>query len=165
VSPGRGALSFLEVALTVSQTALEGRLAALVESLGCELVGVETRNSVGNGLVRIYIDTPNGVTVDDCERVSRQVSALLDVEEPMRGAYTLEVSSPGLDRPLFTLEHYLRFRGQRIRLSFTRLLNGRRHLTGVLLEANEQSVVVVEGEQRFEVPFAAIARGRLVPDL
>ena len=144
---------------------LEAKLAALIEGLGCELVGVELRRGGSHGLVRVYIDTPNGVTVDDCERVSRQVSALLDVEEPMRGAYTLEVSSPGLDRPLFTLAHYQRYCGERVRLSFNGLWEGRRHLTGVLLEVQPDAVVVVDGELSMTVPFAAIARGRLVPDV
>jgi len=136
----------------------------LVAGLGCELVGVETRSGGEHGLVRIYIDTPAGVTVEDCERVSRQVSALLDVEDPMRGPYTLEVSSPGLDRPLFTPAHYRRFIGQRVKVSLVRLHEGRRHVTGLLRAADDSGVTVTEGELHITLPYELIARGRLVPE-
>jgi len=150
--------------LALVRAALEDRIGLLVAGLGCELVGVETRSGGESGLVRIYIDAAAGVTVEDCERVSRQVSALLDVEEPMRGPYTLEVSSPGLDRPLFTPAHYQRFIGQRVKVSLVRLHEGRRHVTGVLTEADETAVTLVEGEGRFVLPYELIARGRLMPE-
>jgi ribosome maturation factor RimP len=151
--------------LAVTRPALEGRIAPLVAGLGCELLGVETRSGGEHGLVRIYIDAPDGITVEDCERVSRQVSALLDVEEPMRGPYTLEVSSPGLDRPLFTPEHYRRFLGQRVKVSLVRLHEGRRHVTGLLAAADDAAVTVEDGTTRVVLPYELIARGRLVPDL
>lgn len=150
--------------MAFARSELEDRIAALVAGLGCELVGVETRTGGDSGLVRVYIDTPAGVTVEDCERVSRQVSALLDVEQPMRGPYTLEVSSPGLDRPLFTPDHYRRFIGHRVKVSLVRLHEGRRHVTGLLEAADDHGVTLAEGEARFVLPHELIARGRLVPD-
>ena len=99
---------------------LQEILEAAVTTLGFELVGVDYIAQGHRSVVRVYIDSEVGVTVDDCARVSRQVSAILDVEEPIRSEYTLEVSSPGIERPLFTLAHYQRFIGRAvdIRLRF-----------------------------------------------
>ena len=87
-----------------------------VGALGYELVDVEFASAGSGGLLRLYIDAPAGITVDDCERVSHRVSEILDVADPIPGAYTLEVSSPGLDRILRTRGHFERFRGSRIRV-------------------------------------------------
>ena len=89
---------------------LQDRLASLVSNMGYEFVGCELNRHSGGSLLRIYIDKETGVNVDDCARVSRQVSATLDVEDPIQGRYTLEVSSPGIDRPLFDLSHYKKIR-------------------------------------------------------
>ncbi|MEN9461286.1 MAG: ribosome maturation factor RimP, partial [Pseudomonadota bacterium] len=102
-------------------TALQQLFEPAVTALGYELVGVE-RLSFGRrgALLRVYIDSPTGITVDDCGRVSHQISGILDVEEPIKSDYTLEVSSPGLDRPLFALEHYVRFVGKEVSLRLHR---------------------------------------------
>src|SRR5690348_9661657 len=95
---------------------LLGLLEPAVEALGFELVELEFHGQGGGSLLRLYIDKAAGVTVDDCEQVSRQVSAVLDVEDPLPGAYTLEVSSPGLDRPLRKQADYARFAGRQAKL-------------------------------------------------
>ena len=101
----------------------DNRLNALigpaVEGLGYEFVGTEYRRGRDQSLLRVYIDSEAGISLDDCTRVSKQLSGLLDVEEPIRGAYSLEVSSPGLDRPLFFEQHFERFRGARITITIT----------------------------------------------
>ncbi|MCB1794222.1 MAG: ribosome maturation factor RimP, partial [Candidatus Competibacteraceae bacterium] len=86
-------------------------VAATVEAMGYELVGVEFHPRPGNALLRVYIDGENGITLDDCQQVSHQLSGVLDVEDPIAGPYTLEISSPGLDRPLFEAKHFARFAG------------------------------------------------------
>ncbi|QBQ55011.1 ribosome maturation factor RimP [Nitrosococcus wardiae] len=145
------------------------RISKLVEpvvtALGYELVGVE-RLSIGKGvLLRIYIDTPLGVTVDDCERVSHQISALLDVEEPVASPYTLEISSPGLNRPLFTEEHFKRFAGAEVSITLSEPLNGRRRFKGLLRGVRGNGVMIlVEGEE-FELPLERIKKAQLIPEL
>ena len=85
---------------------LRDSLASIVEALGYEFVGSEIVGQGKHAVLRIYIDSENGITIDDCSKVSYQVSAMLDVEDPIRGEYDLEVSSPGIDRPLFELSHF-----------------------------------------------------------
>src|SRR5579871_4848897 len=111
-----------------------------IEALGYELVELEFPPH----LLRIYIDREGGVTVDDCEIVSRQVSAVLDVEDPIPGAYTLEVSSPGLDRPLRKVADFARFAGEQARIELTLPIEGRRRFSGTLkgCEAEEVSIEV-----------------------
>lgn len=151
---------------------LRDLLAPALEKLGYELIQVEqvaTRRPV----LRLYIDRcidrvgedGAGVTLDDCQKVSEYVSGLLDVEDPLPGAYSLEVSSPGLDRPLVTAEHFRRFLGSEARLQLHRPVNGARRLRGRLCsEANGVIEIDVDG-QRLAVPLADIRAARLVPDL
>ena len=143
---------------------LLGLLEPAVEALGFELVELEFHGQGGGSLLRLYIDRPAGVTLDDCEQVSRQVSAVLDVEDPVPGAYTLEVSSPGLDRPLRKLTDYVRFAGRRAKLELLLPRAGRRRYTGTLkgLEA-EDVLIEVDGEMQ-KLPLAEIAKARLVPE-
>lgn len=147
-------------------------LAPTVEALGLELWGVEYLPMPGGSLLRLYIDRVDaagddeeGVTVDDCEVVSREVSAQLDVEDPISGNYTLEVSSPGLDRPLFTIDQFARFTGEKAKIGLKLpQQDGRRRLQGRILEVGETSIRVdVDGEP-FEVAFDNVERARLVPD-
>ena len=134
-----------------------------VTTLGFELVGVEFVPG-RRGLLRLYIDSEQGVTVDDCQDVSYQVSGVLDVEDPIAGQYSLEVSSPGLDRPLFRPEHFERFAGHEIRLRLVAPKDGRRKYRGVLLGLRVGEVVVrVEG-QDLRLSVDEIDTARLVPD-
>lgn len=134
-----------------------------VSGLGYECVGIEMAGS-NQSVLRVYIDTAEGVTVDDCEKASRQISAALDVEDPIRGNYTLEVSSPGLDRPLFTIEQFQRFIGDEVRLTLaTPDLMGRRKYRGTLLSADNDEVCIdFEGERHCHA-IDAIDTARLVP--
>lgn len=138
---------------------------AAVRGLGYELVGVEHIPQGRHSILRVYIDTDAGVTVDDCERVSRQVSGMLDVEDLVRGNYVLEVSSPGLDRPLFTAEHFARFTGNKVKLRLSLPLAGRRNFSGLLQGVHDDEVVVTVdevGEMRFSL--SNIEQARLVPE-
>jgi ribosome maturation factor RimP len=145
------------------------RVRALLEpsviGLGYELVGVELQGRGARTLLRLYIDGPEGITLDDCERVSRQVGAVLDVEDPFRGPFTLEVSSPGADRPLFTPRDFERFAGARVRVKLEVPVGGRRKVTGVLQGCTDGAVVVVEEGTELRLPLAAVREARLVPEL
>lgn len=139
---------------------------AAVRGLGYELVGVEHLPQGRHSVLRVYIDTAAGVTVDDCERVSRQVSGVLDVEDLVRGHYVLEVSSPGLDRPLFTAEHFSRFAGQKVKLRLSLPLEGRRNFTGVLQGVRDGDVLVtVDDGEELRFALDNIEQARLVPEL
>ena len=134
-----------------------------VSALGFELVGVEFIAG-RRGLLRVYIDSEDGITVDDCQSVSHQVSGLLDVEDPIRGQYSLEVSSPGLDRPLFRAADFERFAGHEVRLRLVTPLEGRRKFRGVLAGLRDGRVVVQVEEQELVVALEEIDEARLVPD-
>ena len=142
--------------------ALFDLLEPTVSGLGYELLGIErARDGVGQ-ILRLYIDRSEGIVVDDCAVVSRQVGDLLDVEDAVRGEYTLEVSSPGVDRPLFTLAQHRRFVGEAVQLRLRNLVNGRRRIEGVLLEVQDDTLVVEVDGEPFEVPYAEVDRARLV---
>lgn len=142
------------------------RLTRLVEpvvvGMGYELVGVEFDSR--HRVLRVYIDSVSGITIDDCSRVSHQLSGVLDVEDPIPGDYQLEISSPGMDRPLFTPAHYERFKGSLARLQLLRPIEGRRKFKARLLGLQADKVLLQDGEMRFEIPFESIDRARLVPE-
>ncbi len=135
----------------------------IVEGLGYECFGIEFIAQGKQSVLRIYIDTPDGVMVEDCEKVSRQVSSMLDVEDPIPGHYMLEVSSPGLDRPLFRPEHFDRFRGSEVKLRLAVPVLGRRKITGTLVERQGDTVVVESDGEAYEIPLDDIDQARLVP--
>ena len=136
-----------------------------IRALGYELVDVEYAPASGRNLLRIYIDRPAGITVDDCAKVSRQVSAALDVEDPISEAYTLEVSSPGLDRPLVKREDFERFAGASIKVRMREAVLERRNFKGLLVGVEGDAIVVDVDQERFHLPIARIERARLVPSL
>ena len=137
-----------------------------IEGLGYELSDLELRLGPKDGIVRVYIDrVPEGIGLEDCETVSRQISALLDVEDPIPGNYTLEVSSPGLDRRLSKLEHFQRFTGEDVRIKLRFPLEGRRNFRGLLKSASGKNIEIeVDGEMHM-LPIANIDSARLVPTL
>jgi len=145
-----------------NQTLLQ-LLQPVVEAMGYELLGIEQGSHGGSELVRLYIDQEGGIRVEDCERVSGQVSAVLDVEDPLPGQYTLEVSSPGLDRPLFSLAQFARFRGAEAKVRLRWSQSGRRRLRGVIEEVMDNTVVMQVDGERFEVEADLIEHARLVP--
>lgn len=134
-----------------------------IESLGYELVDLDVRLG-GGGLLRLYIDGDPAVSLSDCEIVSEQVSALLDVEDPLPGSYVLEVSSPGEDRRLRTPEHFERFVGNRIRVELAAPRDGRRRYTGVLQALADDAIEIdVDGES-VAIELSEIAVARLAPN-
>lgn len=139
----------------------------IIEPLGYELVGIDffRRGGTRRALLRVYIDQPQGITLEDCAAVSHQLSGALDVEDPIGGEYDLEVSSPGLDRPLFTPEHFARFRGHRAKIKLMAKQDGRRNFEGILGPIQDGSVTLeVEGTV-VALPLAAVESARLVPEL
>ncbi len=139
-------------------------LQPLVEELGYEFVGLEQNSHPKNGLVRIYIDRESGIDLDDCGAVSREVAALLDVENPIAGHYNLEISSPGLDRPLFTPEQFERFAGEEVKVTLFAPEDGRRKFSGHILAVRDEVVQLDIGDAEIALNFANIAKARLVPD-
>jgi ribosome maturation factor RimP len=137
----------------------------VVESMGYELVGVEFIGAGGHGTLRVYIDREAGVSLDDCAAISHQISGILDVEEPIKQAYDLEISSPGIDRPLFKLADFERFTGEAAKIKLAIALDGRKNFKGRLQGVTEarQVEIEVDGEV-FSLPFADIARANLVGD-
>lgn len=137
-------------------------LAPAIEAKGFELVDIEL-DGQQNLTLRVFIDSPDGVTVDDCAEVSHQVSAVLDVEDPLPGRYTLEVSSPGLDRPLVKPADFRRYLGETIKVRMVEPIDGRKNFQGDLLEVADDYVLVNSGGLEFRLKFAGIDRARLVP--
>ena len=136
-----------------------------IRSLGYELVGVEFQTGgKGGGLLRIYIDSEKGISAEDCQKVSYQVSGLLDVEDPIPGHYTLEVSSPGLDRLLFRAEDFDRFAGQLVKLRLAYPVEGQRKFKGRLVGMRGENVVIDGDEMEISLPFDQIEQARLVPE-
>lgn len=146
-------------------TALRERLLTLIEPLlgrlGYELVDLEYGAGHGRARLRVFIDAAAGVGLEDCERVSRELSALLDVEDPIPGAYTLEVSSPGFDRVLRTPAHFGRFVGSRVFVELKEPRAGRRRYTGELLAVDAGGIALAVDKERVAVAFAEIGKARL----
>jgi ribosome maturation factor RimP len=144
---------------------LRERLIALIEPglvrLGYELVELEYSAGRSQAVVRIFIDRPAGITVDDCETVSREVAALLDVEDPIPTAYTLEVSSPGFDRLLRTPAHFERFAGSRVFVELKAPRAGRKRYTGMLQVVTAEGIELEVDKQKVEIGFDEIAKARL----
>ncbi|MDX1756986.1 MAG: ribosome maturation factor RimP [Marinobacter sp.] len=142
---------------------LEEMLQPVVEGLGYEFWGLEFRSQGHHSKLRVFIDSEHGISVDDCEKVSRQVSGVLDVEDPIQTEYTLEVSSPGMDRPLFRLEQYEAFAGHQVQLRLRMAFEGRRKFQGLLKGIEGQDVVVIVDDHEYLLPFDAIERANIVP--
>ena len=146
---------------------LRERLVTLIEPLaarlGYELVELEFAAGRSHGVLRIFIDQPAGVGVEDCERMSREVSALMDVEDPIQTTYTLEVSSPGFDRVLRTRPHFDRFVGERVHVELKAPREGRRRYTGLLRQVADAGIEIEVDRQMVNVPFAEIGKARLAP--
>ena len=145
----------------------EAQLYELIEptvaALGFELVGVVARGKRSRGLIRVYIDHDEGVTVDDCAQVSHRVTGLLDVEDPIPGEYDLEVSSPGLDRPLFTERDFTRFAGADLKVTLISPVAGRLRFTGTLGGYEDGVVLIDDGGIEHCFAISRIESARLVP--
>jgi ribosome maturation factor RimP len=144
---------------------LNALLAPLLRDLGLELVGIEFSPGRGGSLLRVYVDVEGRpVTIDDCERASREISALLDVNDPVAGRYTLEVSSPGLDRPLFTPEQFARFVGEAVKINVNLPIEGRRRFHGTISAVDGDRITIVQDGEAVTLVHANIAKARLAPD-
>lgn len=143
---------------------LQSLIEPVVTALGYELVGIELLPGGRGSLLRLYIDHENGITLADCERVSHQVSGLLDVEDPVQGQYTLEVSSPGLDRPMFTLEHFNRFVGRLANVQLNTMLNGRRRYKGIIKSVDGEKIILIVGDEELSLTLDMIEKAKLVPE-
>ena len=154
--------------------ALAQRFNTVLADLGLECLGVEFTPSQGQSTLRVYLDVPEGVTaaeggrrevgIEDCEAASRELSALLDVEDPIPGHYVLEVSSPGLDRPLFTAAQFARVVGQEVKLLLRAPLEGRRRLRGKLLAVDGDRISLEAEGKTFDFEHAQVESARVVPD-
>lgn len=142
---------------------LTALLQPVVEELGYTLWELECLPGPGGGFVRLYLDAEAGITVDDCARVSRAVSEVLDAEDPIPGEYTLEVSSPGLERPLRTAGHFGRFVGETVFVELARPQDGRRRFLGRLAAADGQTIEVEVDGQRHVWPLSGIRKAHLAP--
>ena len=138
-------------------------LRATIEALGFELWGIEYLSQGRHSVVRVYIDAENGITVEDCARVSEQVSSVLDVEDPITGEFTLEVSSPGMDRLLFRLDQYPAYVGEVLELRLRTPFEGRRKFKGVLTGIEGEDVVIRVDDHEYLLPHSAVDKARIEP--
>jgi ribosome maturation factor RimP len=147
------------------QKSMEERLTAIIEPVvteyGCELVEIQLVQRKANALVRVLVDKRGGVTIDDCAAVSHQVSFLLEASDPLEGRYTLEVSSPGLDRPLVTPADFRRKVGETVRL-FLQNSNGHRERSGEIVQVDDQTLTLMTGDGEERYPLGDIVKGKII---
>ena len=143
---------------------LEGIIEPVITAMGYEYVGAEFNKISKNSVLVVYIDSEDGIQLEDCTRVSHQISGVLDVEDPIPGHYSLEVSSPGMDRLLFKAEHFQRFAGHRARIKLYAPQDGRKKFTGELLGLDGQDVLLSVDSETYRLPVNAIEKARLVPE-
>ena len=146
------------------QTHLWELIEPVVKGMGYDLIEIEHFPNPKHGVLRLYIDKEGGVNVDDCSTVSRQVSALIDVEDPVSGQFNLEISSPGADRPLRRLVDFQRFIGSLVKLKTVMPLEGQRNFKGRLLEASEETLVIETDDEEISLPMSTIDKARIVPE-
>jgi ribosome maturation factor RimP len=145
------------------QERLTELFAPVVQSLGCELWGVEYLAQGNNSVLRVYIEKTDGVMVEDCERVSRQISSIMDVEDAIRSEYTLEVSSPGMDRPLFQLQHFQENLGEEVSIRLRVAFEGRRRFKGLLKGIEDDEVILEVDNEEYILPYELIDKANIVP--
>jgi len=142
---------------------IEGLVRPVIESMDIEFWGCEYLPAGKNTILRVFIDTEQGVGVDDCGKVSRQISAIMDVEDPISSVYTLEVSSPGLDRPLFTKAQYEMYKGQVIKVRTSISVMGRKRFKGTLESISEEGIVIEVDGEVYDIEFGEIEKANVVP--
>ncbi len=147
------------------QNELEIRLKPVINDLGYDLWGCEYVPQGKHSLLRIYIDKAEGIRIEDCECVSKQVGAILDVEALITGNYSLEISSPGIPRPLFYKEHYQRYQGNMVKIKLYRPINMQRNLTGTIMDVGDDFIRLNVGdENNLEVQFSQIVKANLIDE-
>jgi ribosome maturation factor RimP len=159
----RSAVDFRGVHLASKEQQIEQLLQPTVEALGFDLWGIEYVSQGRHSVVRIFIDAEQGITVDDCAAVSHQAGSVLDVEEPITGEYTLEVSSPGMDRLLFKLEQYPQYANEVIELRLRSPFEGRRKFKGILKGIEGEDIVVQVDDHEYLLPHSAVDKARIEP--
>ena len=142
---------------------IEALVAPAVVACGCELWGIEYISQGRHTTLRVYIDHAKGISVGQCADVSRQVAAVMDVEDPITGEYTLEVSSPGLDRPLFSLLQYQANIGEKLNLKLRLAFDGQRRFTGLLSGIEGDDVILQVNDEEYLLPFDSIEKANIVP--
>lgn len=135
---------------------------APIESLGYELVGVEYIKNGADTVLRLYIDAEQGIGIEDCERVSHQVSGILEVEDPISSAYALEVSSPGFDRPLFKERDFVRFAGQEVKITMKLLIQGRKNFRGILQGFNDGNILIDVDGEIYDLPLTKLSKAKII---
>ena len=145
------------------QEQLHALIAPVAASLGCELWGLEYLTQGRYTTLRIYIDREGGVMLEDCEKISRQVSSVMDVEDPIDGEYTLEVSSPGMDRPLYTLDQYARYIGEQINVRLRLARDGRRKFKGTIMAVEGDEVRIGVDDKEYVLHLDALDKANIVP--
>ncbi|MEA3404147.1 MAG: ribosome maturation factor RimP [Pseudomonadota bacterium] len=150
--------------MTIEQK-LEDLFKPAIESMGFELWAIEYMAAGRHSTLRVFVDKLGGINVDDCAAISRQLSAIMDVEDPISDRYMLEVSSPGLDRPLIKPEHFKRYEGKSVRVRAAIAILGRKKINGKLVKVTDEQIEVeVEGEI-YEIPFDLIDKANLVVEI
>lgn len=144
---------------------LNDLLEPVVTALGYDMLGIEYLKQKDGSLLRLYIDNEAGITIDDCSRVNHQVIGVLDVHDPIKERYYLEISSPGLDRPLFTLQQFERFLGEKVKMKLREKIQERRKITGVIKAVEAEAVLISENDVDYLIPATAIDSAHLVPDI
>ncbi len=149
------------------QDKLTQLLLPAVEGLGYELVGIEHLPMGKHTVLRIYIDSSDGITVEDCSRVSHQLSGVLEVEEPIKGQFTLEVSSPGIDRPLFSVEQFKQFVGSKVKLKLYHAIEGKRKIQGLIESIAGENINIkdADSDTTFQLQIDDIDKANIITDL
>ncbi|RDE18107.1 ribosome maturation factor RimP [Motiliproteus coralliicola] len=142
---------------------LNALIEPVVTGLGYQLWGIDFASQGRHSVLRIFIDAEAGISVDDCAAVSRQVSGVMDVEDPISTEYTLEVSSPGMDRPLFTLEQFAQYVGHQVQVRLRSPYEGRRKFSGLLKGVEDEDVVVEVDQHEYLLPIDSIDKANVVP--
>jgi|TARA_Y100001934_G_C12134055_1_gene669271 ribosome maturation factor RimP len=149
--------------IVAKESLLNELLGPVVESMGYTFWGLEYLSQGKDTVLRVFIDHENGITVDDCAAVSRQISSVMDVEDPISQVYNLEVSSPGMDRPVFTLEQYASLAGNIIDVRLRMAFDGRRKFKGQLIGVEQEDIVLRVDDNEYLLPIELIEKANVVP--
>ena len=141
---------------------LTGLIEPVINAMGYQLWGVEYLGQGKHSILRVYLDKTGGVDIEDCAQASKQISSLLDVEDPIKSEYTLEVSSPGLDRILFSLAHFQEYAGHHSKIRLTETFEGQRNFTGQIKAVKNDEVVLIIGDEEYTLPYELIEKANLI---
>ena len=149
--------------MAFAKSELEKIIKPTVVDMGFEFWGLDYSNKSGGAFLRVFIESEKGINVEDCAEVSRRLSVLLDVENPINGVYDLEISSPGMSRRFYSLDQYQRFIGAFVKVKLYLNFNGRKNFKGILVGVQDEELVIRDGDDEFFIPFESIDKGSMVP--